>query len=204
MEKRLAQVISVVFYPLFVPTYAFAVLLTMPAYFSALLPVASKWLLIGMIFLTTCLVPTLFFIIMIKTNIVNTKWLSDKEDRTFPYTVSIIFFYLAYYMLRKLQVSPVLTYFMIGATFLNVLIMGINFFWKISSHMASIGAVVGMVVGLSYFLGTFYFGLIAGSLAASGLVGFARLKLEAHTPAQIYTGFLLGFMTIISLFLVQS
>lgn len=204
MEKRLAQVISVVFYPLFVPTYAFAILLTMPAYFSALLPAESKWLLIGLIFLTTCVVPTLLFIIMIRTKLVSTTYLSNREDRTLPYIVSIIFFYVAYYMLRKLQVSPVFIYFMIGATFLNVLVMGINFVWKISSHLASIGAVVGMTVGLSYFLGTFYFGLITASLIASGLVGFARLKLQAHTPAQVYTGFLLGFLTIISLFLLKT
>lgn len=203
MEKRLAQVISVVFYPLFIPTYAYAMLLTMPAYFSALLPSSAKWLMLGLVFMTTCLIPTLLFVVMIKTKIVNTRWLADREDRTFPYTVSIIFFYLAYYMLRQLQVSPIFTYFMIGATLLNVLILGINFFYKISSHTASIGAVVGMTVGLSYFLGTFYFGLIAGSIFASGLVGFARLKLQAHTQAQVYLGFLLGFLTIITLFLVQ-
>ena len=203
MEKRLAQVISVVFYPLFIPTYAYAMLLTMPAYFSALLPSSAKWLMLGLVFMTTCLIPTLLFVVMIKTKIVNTRWLADREDRTFPYTVSIIFFYLAYYMLRQLQVSPIFTYFMIGATLLNVLILGINFFYKISSHTASIGAVVGMTIGLSYFLGTFYFGLIAGSIFASGLVGFARLKLQAHTQAQVYLGFLLGFLTIITLFLVQ-
>jgi hypothetical protein len=204
MEKRLAQVISVVFYPLFIPTYAFAILLTMPAYFSALLPASSKWLILGLVFAVTCLIPTLFFMVMIRTRIVNTTWLSNREDRTFPYTVSIIFFYLAYYLLKQLQVSPVFTYFMIGATFLNVLVLGINFFWKISSHMASIGGLVGMTAGLSYFLGTFYFGLIAGSLLACGLVGFARLRLQAHTPAQIYSGFLLGFLSIVALFLLKT
>lgn len=204
MEKKLAQVISVVFYPLFIPTYAYAILLTMPAYFSAMLPASSKWMLLGLVFLTTCLLPTLFFLVMIKTKIVSTKWLSNREDRTFPYTVSIIFFYLTYYMLRKLQVSPVFTYFMIGATFLNVLILGINFIWKISSHTASVGGIVGMLVGLSYFLGTFYFGLIAATILASGLVGFARLRLQAHTPAQIYAGFLLGFLAIMSLFLIKT
>jgi hypothetical protein len=203
MEKRLAKVISVIFYPLFIPTYAFAVLLAMPTYFSALLPASSKLLLVGLIFTTTCVFPTLIYLVMIKTKIVGTTWLSNKEDRTLPYTVSIIFFYLAYYMLKRLGVPPVLTYFMIGATFLNVLVMGINFFWKISSHMASVGAFVGIAVGLSYFLGTFYFSLIAASLLVAGVVGYARLKLEAHTNAQIYTGFLLGFLSMVSLFLVQ-
>jgi hypothetical protein len=204
MEKRIAQVISVVFYPLFVPTYAFAILLTMPAYFSAVMPAQAKWLVIGLIFITTCVLPTLIFYLMIKTGIITTKWLSKREDRTLPYIVSIIFFYLAYYMLKRLQISAVYYYFMIGATFLNIIVMGINFLWKISSHTASIGALAGMLVGISYFLGTSYFGLIALTILAAGIVGFARLKLQAHTPAQIYTGFLLGFFTIMALFLYKT
>lgn len=204
MEKRIARVISVVFYPLFVPTYAFAILLTLPAYFAALMPQQAKWMVLGLVFLTTCVLPTLFFILMIRTGIVSTTYLSKREDRTLPYLVSIVFFYLSYYMLKKLQVSPVYIYFMIGATMLNVLALGINLFWKISSHMASIGAVTGMIIGLSYFLGTYYFGWIILSLIASGLVGFARLKLEAHTPAQVYAGFALGLFTILSLFLFKT
>jgi membrane-associated phospholipid phosphatase len=204
MEKRIAQVISVVFYPLFIPTYAFAILLTMPAYFSALMPASAKWLVLGLVFFTTCILPSLFFIVMIKSGIVSTNYLSKREDRTLPYIVSIIFFYLTYYMLKRLQISPVYYYFVIGATLLNILVMGINFLWKISSHMASIGALAGMMVGLSYFLGTSYFGLIAVTILVSGLIGFARLKLQAHTPAQIYAGFVLGFFTIVALFLYKT
>jgi hypothetical protein len=204
MEKRIAQVISVVFYPLFVPSYAFAILLTMPAYFSALMPTSSKWLVMGLVFFTTCILPTLFFIVMIKSGIVSTTYLSKREDRTLPYIVSIIFFYLTYYMLKRLQIPAVYYYFVIGATLLNILVMGINFLWKISSHMASIGALAGMIVGLSYFLGTSYFGIIAISILVSGLIGFARLKLQAHTPAQIYAGFILGFFTIFVLFLNKT
>jgi membrane-associated phospholipid phosphatase len=204
MEERIARIISVIFYPLFVPAYAFAILLTMPAYFSALMPAEAKWMVIGLIFATTCILPTLFIIVMIKTGMVTTTYLSKKEDRTMPYIVSTIFFYLTYYMLKRLQISPVYYYFMIGATLLNILVMGINLFWKISSHMASIGAFAGMMVGLSYFLGTFYFALITMTLLFAGITGFARLKLGAHTPAQIYSGFLLGFFTMAALFLYSS
>jgi membrane-associated phospholipid phosphatase len=87
---------------------------------------------------------------------------------------------------------------------LNVLVMGINIFWKISSHTASVGALAGMMVGLSYFLGAFYFLSIALSLLMAGLTGFARLKLNAHTPAQVYAGFLLGFITIMALFFIKT
>ena len=204
MERKIAQGISAVFYPLFVPTYAFAILLNMPAYFAALMPPSAKWMVLGMVFLTTCVLPTSFILIMIRTGMVSTRYLSKREDRTMPYIVSIIFFYLTFYMLKKLQISAVYYYFAIGATMLNILVMGINFFWKISSHTASLGALAGMILGLSYFLNTFYFGLIALTILLAGITAYARLKLEAHTPAQVYGGFLLGFFTILALFLYQA
>lgn len=204
MEKRIAQVLSVIFYPLFVPTYAFAILLTMPAYFSVLMPAQAKWMVIGLVFFMTCIIPTLFIIVMIKSGIVTTTYLSKREDRTMPYIISITFFYLTFYVLKKLQISPVYYYFMIGATMLNIIVMAINFFWKISSHMASVGALAGMVVGLSYFLGTNYFYLIALTVIIAGVTGFARLKLQAHTPAQVYSGFVLGFITIVALFFMKT
>jgi membrane-associated phospholipid phosphatase len=141
---------------------------------------------------------------MIRSGIVTTTYLSKREDRTMPYIVSITFFYLTFYVLKKLQISPVYYYFMIGATMLNIIVMAINFFWKISSHMASVGALAGMVVGLSYFLGTNYFNLITLTLIMAGVTGFARLKLEAHTPAQVYSGFVLGFITIVALFFLKT
>jgi membrane-associated phospholipid phosphatase len=176
----------------------------MPAYFSALMPAQAKWLVLGLVFMTTCVLPTLFIIAMIKTGMVTTTYLSKREDRTMPYIVSTIFFYVTYYILKKLQISPVYYYFIIGATLLNILVMGINFFWKISSHTASLGGLAGMMLGLSIFLGTFYFQLIALTMLMAGITGFARLKLEVHTSNQVYAGFLLGFFTILSLFLYQS
>jgi membrane-associated phospholipid phosphatase len=38
--------------------------------------------------------------------------------------------------------------------------------------------------------------LLVASLLLSGLVGVARLQLNAHTPAQVYSGFLFGFTVV--------
>jgi membrane-associated phospholipid phosphatase len=43
--------------------------------------------------------------------------------------------------------------------------------------------------------------LITGVLL-SGFVGFARLKLKAHEPMQIYAGYLIGFAVMLTVFLI--
>ncbi len=65
--------------------------------------------------------------------------------------------------------------------------------------MIAAGGMLGMILGLtllSIITNPIY--LIAAILI-SGLIGFARLKLNAHTQAQVYAGLLSGISIMIIL-----
>ena len=77
----------------------------------------------------------------------------------------------------------------------------VNYLTKISIHMVAMGGIFGTFAGLA---NGFHYDLwlILFILAlASGLTGFARLKLNAHTEAQVYTGFAVGVFVMMGLFL---
>jgi hypothetical protein len=106
----------------------------------------------------------------------------------------IIFNSFLYFLLKNIQISPVFKYFTLGAALLIVIAFIVNLKWKISIHMMAIGGLLGMVLGLTllsiinnpiYFLGVVF---------CAGLTGFARLKLNAHNQAQVYTGLLSGIV----------
>jgi len=111
---------------------------------------------------------------------------------TFPYISAIIFNVLAYYLLRNIQISPIFQYFLFGAAVLTILAFIINFFWKISIHMIAIGGLIGMLLGLAFtgIIANFYFIIVP--ILIAGFIGYSRLQLKYQTPAQTYTGFLLG------------
>jgi membrane-associated phospholipid phosphatase len=46
--------------------------------------------------------------------------------------------------------------------------------------------------------------IIVALIIISGLVGFARLQLQAHNPAQVYTGFIVGFTGMIALLYIGA
>ncbi len=203
MEKRLAQVISIVFHPLLLPTYTYALLFTLPVYFAFVLSPESRLTILGMIFLITCFFPAIFILFMVKRGIVQSVHMNKREERTFPYMVTIIFFYVTFYLLKKIEIPAIYYYFAAAVTLLAVLTLIINMFWKISSHMVAIGGVFGLIVGLSFFLGIYFNGLIILLAILAGLIGFARLKTESHSPAQVYAGFFLGAVTTSVLFIIQ-
>jgi len=87
-----------------------------------------------------------------------------------------------------------------GMAILVLLAMVINLFWKISIHTLGIGSVSGTFFGISILLQTNLFPLIAALILLSGVVGWARLRLNAHNEAQVYTGFAVGFFVMVVLF----
>ena len=69
----------------------------------------------------------------------------------------------------------------------------INLRWKISIHMTGIGGLFGLIYGLSYSMNMPMIYLLMIIAVIAGVLGMSRMLLKAHTPAQVYVGFLSGF-----------
>jgi membrane-associated phospholipid phosphatase len=192
MESKIAKIISVVFHPLLMPTYAMVILLHLRTYFSMIIPGNAKWNIIGLLFIITFILPVIMNYFLLRLKVIKSFEMREREERIFPFIITIVFFYLAYYMTKGLGIDPLFSYFSIGATFVAVMALLINFFWKISIHMLAIGALFGLVLGTSLNFVVNNTLLLFCIILVAGLVGFARLKLKAHTHAQVYVGFLLG------------
>ncbi|MCC7050704.1 MAG: hypothetical protein IT239_02855, partial [Bacteroidia bacterium] len=124
-------------------------------------------------------------------------WLSglespERNERKLPYIITAIYYTTAYYLLSKLPLPSVILLSVLGASIIIIITSVINLFWKISAHMIGVGGLIGALLALSFkYLVDSGF-ILSLSILAAGLLGFARLQLKAHTPAQVYIGFLLG------------
>lgn len=202
METKIAKILSLVFFPLLIPTYTLLIIFNINVYFSMIIPQLAKLQILGMVFLITFIFPLFMMILFQRIGIIKSLYMKTKEERTLPYLMTIIFYYLASYLLKQLQISPIFYYFILGATFLIIITLIINFFWKISIHMIGIGGMLGTLMGLSFLWMIDIPFLIILLVLCSGITGFARLKLNAHNPAQVYSGFLLGTSFMLFLFLI--
>jgi len=89
---------------------------------------------------------------------------------------------------------------MLGATLLVLISLLINYFYKISLHMMALGGLLATLIGFSFLIHQdirIYIFLI---IFITGITGTVRLKLGAHTPSQIYSGFVLGTSVMLGLF----
>ena len=77
---------------------------------------------------------------------------------------------------------------------ISILFIVINFRTKISLHAAGTGILTGYCCAFATQQLQFNYLIIVMALMISGLVLSARLVLNKHTPFQVYSGWVLGFV----------
>ena len=189
-----AKIISVVLYPLFIPTYGIG--LFCYAHKIHIAPLNVLWIVMAIIgtFLFTCVIPVTAIWIMKKRGEIKNLYMEDSRERTMPYLYAVVGFAFWSYLLVSILHAPLfLSYIAIGATVSIGLVALINRWWKISAHMIGCGGLVGGLfcycLGLNAIPTWSTFG---GWFGLSLLLMWARLRLDAHTPAQVCAGWLLG------------
>lgn len=192
MEQKIASLISWILHPMLMPTYALLLIFTQDAFFVLLLPERVKLILAGLVIANTLLLPLIFIWMMKKRGIISSYQMPERGERSFPFAVTGLFYFATWYMMNSLGLPGMYYLFVIGGAALIIITLIINMFWKISVHAAGIGGLTGGFTGLNYMMAIDSTMLILGLIILSGLVGFARLKLNTHNPAQVYTGFAVG------------
>ncbi len=195
-----ARLSSMIFHPMIMPTLAVAILFAIPSYVSFSTPVGVRRLIIGLVFANTCIAPFLVILLMKKTGLISDVMLNNRSERVYPIMVSAFFYLFTYYLFRQANLPSLLNYFIMGATLLVLLGFVITFYWKISLHMISMGGFTAYLIVLSFLLGYEMHLMIIASILASGILGSARLKLNAHKPSQVYAGYLTGIVVMFVLF----
>lgn len=192
MELKIAKIVSVLFHPLLIPTYTTLFLFNLNSYIAFQIPYEAKLLILGMIAITTFFFPVLFILIMKRRGMIKSLHMESREERLYPFVITAIFYFLTYQMIRQLQISDVYKLFMLGSAILIIISLTVNFVMKISIHMVGIGGLMGTLIGLSLHINLDLISSIIIAILIAGIVGFSRLKLAAHKPIQVYTGFLTG------------
>ena len=188
---QFSKILSFVFHPVLMPTYAILLLLYFSKVFSQFMPIEQKTHLINLTLIFTLLLPLLGVFLLKKLKIVSSIYMENQEERKWPLLIAISSYYLLFRMFEFLYIHPIIIKLVLGAMLILFLAVIISNFWKISLHMLGIGGVFGAFLAFQYLFGGKVF-LIILLLLCSGLVAYARINENAHTLKQVYLGFLVG------------
>ncbi len=192
----LSKGMSILLYPLFVPTYGMAFFCAAFSINFLPLPSVYWWVSIVGTLLLTCIIPLTAILILIKRGNVSDLYIEQSAQRTTPYIYTIACFaFWGYFMFTTLKVPTWLLLTAVGATVALIVVAIVNQWWKISAHLTAIGGLIGGVMSFCMCTGIMpSVWLVVCMFLAALLLMYARLHLNAHTSLQVVCGFLLGLL----------
>ena len=195
--KAFAWIISVIFHPigiavigctvinfaLFVGIVGVEKTITSLVFLRTIKPIIELYYLLPLLF---CGIYAMFF--MRKGNLDNNR-----------HRLMLLSFILLTYVVSLFNTSISAFYvpFLMGCTFVVFVATAITFFWRISLHTIGMGGLLGFFTEMMVtqtFNQSMMIPVFMITVIIAGLVGSARLYLGAHTPAQIYAGYAVGFV----------
>lgn len=189
----MAKAVSLLSSPFYLPIIGLAALFTFS--YLSLLPFTYKVFVLIMVYLFTCLLPTTLIRLYHSYHGWTPFEFGARERRIIPYVVSILCYFTCYYVMMLMHMPHLMGSIVVAALATQVVCAMINMWWKISVHMAAIGAMAG---SLASFAAIFMFNPIwwlSVIIFFAGMIGSARMILRQHTLRQIYIGFIIGVMT---------
>lgn len=110
-----------------------------------------------------------------------------------PYLITGLSTYLGAQFLGKLPVTEIFKLIMLGICILIVVSFLVHIRWNISEHLVALGGLWGILIAMNFKFGMDILLLFISVLIVSGIVASSLIYQEKHTPAQVYSGFAMGF-----------
>jgi hypothetical protein len=191
--NALAKTISVVLHPLFIPLYGLLIIFAAPTLIGYL-PYAVKRTLLLIILINNVLLPFSFVPYLRIRNIISSWTLDSRKERTLPLIITSLFYSVTVFITYRYHIPAFIKSFFITVAFLAIAVTIINIRWKISIHSTGSGALVALVVVLSIKMHAPLTWFLITAIMSAGFVLTSRLWLNSHSPKEVWSGFLLGFI----------
>ena len=185
-----SRVVSMVFTPFYLPTLGLLALFSFS--YLSLIPFQYKAIVIAIVYFFTILLPTLLIHVYRRHQHWNLIELGQRERRMVPYVLSILCYFTCVYIMRSLHIPHFMSSIVVAALCIQIICAIVNGWWKISTHTAAIGGVVGALVAFAAIFGFNPLPWLCITIIIAGILGTSRMILRQHSLSEVVSGFLVG------------
>lgn len=190
--RVLAKIVTYVCHPVFMPLVGAFVLSRLSSTFG---DVPEKqlnlWLL--SIAVTSLGFPVFSVLLMKPLGFIESYQLPTTKDRIIPLIASMTFYFWVSHVFNTLPGVPLVLKSMLLGNFWGIIgVFMANIFVKVSMHTAGAGSMVGIMAVLMMTSSANMVIPFFISVAVAGIIGTARLYLNAHKPGDVWLGYFLG------------
>ncbi len=190
--RVLALLVSYILHPLWTPLIVLGLLWWLDPWLR-LQP--AVMLYVGSVFLINALAPAVSIYMLHKRGVLGDLEVSERTERQWPFLIVLFYQTLGLFALTRPGVylpSEVLG-LVVAMMASLVLALLVNRRFKMSMHLLANGGAFGAIWAFNRLHGLGLEAWLPLGFLLAGVVGWSRMKLGVHTPAELAVGFLVGF-----------
>ena len=189
-----AMIISYLLHPVFIPSLiTFMVYKLSPASFAGLPPARFYQLLLS-VFLLTAFFPIVATLLTKAVGFIESIHLHTAKDRIIPLIGTMVFYFWAHHVAKNINAPFMLQLILLAAFWGVIAVFMINIFVKISMHTTGAGSLLGILIILMFNSPVNMSIPFFIALVVAGLIGTARMILNAHLAREIWLGYIIGIL----------
>jgi hypothetical protein len=189
--KRTAEILSVVFHPIFIPLYGLIIIYSSNTLHS-FLPVQLKRMIFILVMANNVLLPMALATVLYARGAIRTFNARDRNERVLLLTFSLVMYSITAFLLLRMQVPGLFRAFFIAIAVVTLITLLITVFYRISLHASGIGGLLVLVLLMS---GLYHISMVWQTVAVlltGSAVLSSRIYLEDHSPREVWSGFFAG------------
>ncbi|MBN8863727.1 MAG: hypothetical protein J0H92_10165 [Sphingobacteriales bacterium] len=200
--RAVANIISYVFHPLFVPVYMVLFLTVTPPFFVGVSE-QNKLLMVVRFIVMYSFFPFITVLLLKGLGFIDSIFLRTQRERIIPFVATGVYYFWMWYVLRKQPVHPALVELSLAIFLASSVGLLLNIYMKVSLHAMSMGVMLGFLCILALTETASYTMALSITCLLTGLVCTSRLIVSNHRPVEIYTGVFTGILAILTAWAVD-
>jgi hypothetical protein len=193
--KTIANLLSIIFHPIILPTYAFLLIYwTNPLLFSNYNK-ADLGRIFLTVFINTFAFPLIAILLVWRLGFVKSLKMESQQERLVPFITCGALYIWTYIVFRKSGLPEILSVVILGATITLFASFLITIFRKVSIHASSMGCLFILTLALCLLSQGDYHILLMGIAIIGGIICSSRLLLGAHDTSEVSLGYFIGVMS---------
>jgi len=197
--KNSPRLLSWLLHPIILPALFAVLLLNGDYYINNFLRPEAVRIIMLVVLIFTLAIPALIFVASRYLGVIESLEMEIKQERIFAVTVIGISSWFCWRILSNYDLPAYYTDFLLLIFTASAFGLIVSFFRKFSLHIFGWSVIAVAIAWYIYSWQCFSVLYLALAVALSGVVAWSRLKLNAHTPGEIYLGFGLGLLPVVVL-----
>lgn len=196
--RILATIASYILHPVFLPIIMSWVIYTITPASFAQYDKKGLTMLFLQIAITTIAFPVLVVVLLKGLGFVKSILLRNQKERIIPLLATMMCYWWVSHVFKNIDAPTIMQILMRGAYWSIIVLFVCSIFFKISMHTMAAGGMVGMLIVLLLMSPVQMTIPLFIGIVIAGISGTARLLLGAHTQFEIWTGYILGTLTMLA------